>query len=221
MSTFPSNDDLRAEHKRWRAGPTIISALKNNKHPNWGFVLVRTTYSNQSRWDEFMAEFERLTLEAVRDEPYSSQLEEKLEWTVLENRWRLDGATMLEASRYFLKWVARDPVGEIEAQASLMVHTYLVTYPRHEIFIYACPETIDSILDPARKKDFDRGNFVHLVKAPLCIKQADYEKAHNESMTDEAWLRAKADSCLGMYSSLTDPDDWYNYQLRHPQIVYR
>lgn len=76
------------------------NALANSNE--WGFVIVRCTYSSQSQWDEYIFTLKHEANHALRG-AHNQDLRDSSLWTVLENP-SLDGATYFQASQYFGHW---------------------------------------------------------------------------------------------------------------------
>ena len=180
----------------------LIKEAPDRHHP-WGFIICRITYSDQHEWDNFIAEIKRQILDELRDErePGGAELEQHLQLTVLEDEQWLNGATMLDASLYFLRWW--------EDQGGPITDPLADEVPRCNFFIYGNAESVDSVTNPARKEE----NFFCLVYASRCKenKGAPYN--------DDCWLRVRVSSFVIMYSVLVNWDSWWLSQRLHPRII--
>lgn len=96
----------------------ILNTMTNNSLSVWGFVIVRCSYNDQTKWEAFLANVKGQTLEEgskVSVTP-SNQLNELLRWTIIEDRENLEGASMQVASSRFDEWVKT--VGREEVRTS-------------------------------------------------------------------------------------------------------
>ena len=85
----------------------ILTTMTNNSLSVWGFVLVRCSYADASKWEAFLANIKEKTLEHGPKVSVTSgsQLNERLKWTIIEDRENLEGASMQSASARFSEWV--------------------------------------------------------------------------------------------------------------------
>lgn len=84
--------------------------MTNSSISVWGFVLVRCSYADESKWEAFLAEIKEQTLVRSHELGKASldsrnRLNERLRWTVIEDREELEGASMQIASVRFNEWV--------------------------------------------------------------------------------------------------------------------
>lgn len=80
----------------------LVQALQKESYPAWGFVLVRTYYASEDRWQAFQERLDTLC-DAQLDEETGDGLQDikdKLEFKMIEDP-RLQDASMAEAR----KWV--------------------------------------------------------------------------------------------------------------------
>jgi len=94
----------------------ILTTMTNSHLDVWGFVLVRCSYANETKWDAFLANIKANIFANERNASVASirQLNEWLRWTIIEDREVLEGANMQVASTRFDEWVrtvGREEVG--------------------------------------------------------------------------------------------------------------
>jgi len=70
----------------------IFDCLKNDKHDKWGWVIYRCTYDDDEGWTRFK-QFIIQQSRANITESDTPELADSLEWTFVEDRATLDGAS--------------------------------------------------------------------------------------------------------------------------------
>ncbi|KAI7483805.1 hypothetical protein KC351_g4901 [Hortaea werneckii] len=206
----------------------VLNTLEHMKHDKWGFVIYRCTYRDDAAWDRF----KHIVFENTRKEMQASdapQLADKLEWTFVEDRTALDGASRVELRKRFNQWAAQAyPTEQPRAQAqSQEAPTFGI--PRYNYFIQVDEEALQSVL-AAPKNDPSGVGFVNFVDArwtPMGDQYSDNEDDRFESidgcteenvgwmgiatmMIDSEWYDAAFDFAGG---------GWYVYYLRPPKVV--
>ncbi len=91
-------------HQKMDVAPSpLVQTLQRAGFPPWGFVLVRTDYSSESRWEQFQKK-----LDGMCDEQLSSEtgdglekVQETLEFKMIEDP-RLQDVSAEEARRYVM-----------------------------------------------------------------------------------------------------------------------
>ena len=84
----------------------LLQLLDKSKHDKWGYVIYRCTYKNDQDWDRFKQLVHTRFQEyiAKSDTP---QIAESLEFTFVEDRATLDGASRGQLRKRFNEWAAQ------------------------------------------------------------------------------------------------------------------
>ncbi|KAI1452462.1 hypothetical protein F4805DRAFT_447360 [Annulohypoxylon moriforme] len=88
----------------------LVQTLQRSGFPPWGFVIVRTFYGSESRWEQFQEKFDEMCDEQLNDESGDGldKVKETLEFKLIEDP-RLEGVSAEEARRHF--HIAKDMGG--------------------------------------------------------------------------------------------------------------
>lgn len=105
---FPSRDNTG----RVSSADLILTTMTNSSLSVWGFVLVRCSYADETKWEAFLADIKEQTLVRPRERDYArasvascNRLNECLRWAIIEDCEKLEGASMQVASARFEEWV--------------------------------------------------------------------------------------------------------------------
>lgn len=95
----PASSADRTEQQQQLPSPWV-QTLQDKNFPAWGFVLVRTYYASESRWQAFQARLDALCDEQLDQEAGEGlqKVKESLEFKVIEDP-RLAGVSHAEARR--------------------------------------------------------------------------------------------------------------------------
>ncbi|KAH7308431.1 hypothetical protein B0I35DRAFT_515566 [Stachybotrys elegans] len=85
---------------------SLIDSRVANGFVNWGFVIFRGVYGNDAEWDKFMSLYKASVADELYDFGKQEELGPDLEWTIIEDRDALEGATKEAVRARFLEWVA-------------------------------------------------------------------------------------------------------------------
>ena len=98
--------------------PQIHQYLRQYGYKRWGFVIYHCVYDDDESWDTFLKTFKALASDSLhQDGDEGLQLLEQLEWTIIEDRERLDGASKAMVRKAFQEWV--DNCDETEPEGKL------------------------------------------------------------------------------------------------------
>ncbi|KAK8128702.1 hypothetical protein PG984_009810 [Apiospora sp. TS-2023a] len=80
----------------------LIQTLQRKEYPAWGFVIVRTYYASEERWQEFQEKLDALCNAQLDEEsgPGLQRVKDTLEFKLIEDP-RLQGVGSDEARRHF------------------------------------------------------------------------------------------------------------------------
>lgn len=81
----------------------MLEGLKHSKHDKWGFVIYRCTYKNDQDWHHFKQLVHDRTKKAMAESD-APEIADSLEWTFVEDRDTLDGASRSRLRRHFNAW---------------------------------------------------------------------------------------------------------------------
>ncbi|KAM5371732.1 hypothetical protein ACJZ2D_007797 [Fusarium nematophilum] len=121
---------------------SLIRDMQETEFRSWGFVIYRCAYATESQWASYLEFFKA----AVRDEleflELSTLLWPLLEWTIIEDRETLDGASKHQVRRKFSEWTTercteRDGAGADEA--------FMERRPRFQFCIYIDQKCLDTV----------------------------------------------------------------------------
>jgi hypothetical protein len=145
----------------------LLGSLAANKHGKWGFVIYRCTYQDDYAWERFKQIFHERTreyMEMSETPEAATSLAEKLEWTFVEDRVALDGASRSQLRERFKEWAAQSIVTEQPRARAKTERLPEPTFgiPRYQYFIQVDEEALQSVL-AAPKDDFYEGGFINFV----------------------------------------------------------
>lgn len=160
----------------------LVEVVDDMKHDKWGFVIYRCTYQDDQAWERFETKVYEHTQEWVQDpDTDTPEVANSLEWTFVENRAALKGASMAQLRERFnrraaLAVVDEQPRGRAQTQAK---HPDVRTFgiPRYEHFIQIDEEALQSVLAQPETGFWPRGidNFVDARWRPLGVDSANEE----------------------------------------------
>lgn len=182
---------------------------KTLENRSWGFVLVRCTYADDTRWSSFLS--------ALKEQnPLNGKLFQP--WTTIEDKHKLANASLSVASLAFQEWV--------DATSTDVSRELNTSQPRHQYFIYVNEESIESVINTVPSRVWERtGNFLVLVDANSHIESLretkDFYLRNNSTAgrdvrdlmaetEDITWKLIPATDLKSTYILfLRDPDPWY------------
>ncbi|KAG8163174.1 hypothetical protein KVR01_007652 [Diaporthe batatas] len=142
----------------------LIQALQEKNFPPWGFVLVRTYYASEQRWEAFQARLNALCDEQLDQEVGEGlqKVRESLEFKMIEDP-RLAGVGHAEARRHF--HIARE-MGGVAAGLDLAV------------LLLVDEDVVDSVLDDKTRSSSSESDVAlppHLVAVDVSAPPAGDE----------------------------------------------
>jgi hypothetical protein len=193
----------------------ILNDLTRWRLKQWGFVIIRGTYSSQSKWDKFI----RLAEEDARD--YFEQrrmldLYDKMAWTAIEDGVALDGASLEVAQKKFREWLDGDE-GKKDIEGSIFAEEGVVYRgTRYWFFLFVDEESLESVVDEGKAKE--EGGYVVKVVAKGSREEEGQEGEEGEEELDEddrereledVRKRVKVNMLVEVYARLLDVNSWY------------
>jgi hypothetical protein len=197
--------------------------------PKWGFVIFRGTYDNDAEWNTFIALLEQSVVRGLQFAKLEDKLRPDLEWTIIEDRASLEGASKDTVRARFLVWVADRSVERDGVQADA---PWLTDYvPRYRYCIYvddACFSSIGARRAGRTTKWRLNGGKLAIINSLYqpCDDDADDETDEDEEGSDESedddeyvsvegntdydvgWTYIHAVELGSIYSSMCYPDAW-------------
>lgn len=160
----------------------------------WDFVIVRTTYSSDAKWAEFLT----ILNDNIRfwftlhNNQQISRIHEKHVLTVLEDPAKLNNASLDLTTRAFTDWV-QSPQAKSEREGTVLadVADGWMLSPRYEFYIHADETTLNEVLRqhanrepiPPEQKFWHRSGYIYgsaddfSVKA-VCAQQVQAAYGH-------------------------------------------
>ena len=93
----------------------ILDGLTKLNHDKWGFVIYRCTYKNDQDWARFKQLVHDRTKQLIAESD-TPEIADSLEWTFVEERATLDGASRPQLRERFNTWAEK---------------AYAIEQPRH------------------------------------------------------------------------------------------
>lgn len=148
----------------------LSEVLTSSKHDKWGFVTYRCTYQDDLAWERFKQIFRERTQQALQrsDTP---EVADSHEWTFVDVRAALDGASRPQLRERFNNWAAHAMATE-QPRAKVEIErdpTPTFGIPRYNYFIQVDDEVLQSVIADPELGPFGEGfvNFVDSQWKPL------------------------------------------------------
>jgi hypothetical protein len=212
----------------------ISECLKNEKNDKWGWVIYRTTYDDDEGWTRF----KQFIIQQSRDNIAKSdapEIADSLEWTFVEDRATLDGASKDHLRARFKQWASEAVKTEQPRVEDHRFGTFGI--PRYTYFIDVDEGALKSVVyDAPQPPEADLWgvgyvNFVDANWKPLSELTFDgedvdagEEDVHEpiDGCTEEnvGWMRIASHMVgAGFYQAMMGyPDVWYVMYQRPPEI---
>lgn len=212
----------------------ISECLKNDKHDKWGWVIYRTTYEDDEGWTRFKDFITRQSHADIADSD-APEIADSLEWTFIEDRATLNGASKDQLRSRFKEWASDALKTE---QPRVEDHRFgAFGIPRYTYFIDVDEGSLKSVVydtpQPSERDLWGMGyvNFVDADWKPLSELTSSVgdvgagdDDVHEpiEGCTEEnvGWM--KIDSHMvgaGFYQAMMGyPDVWYAMYQRPPEV---
>ena len=217
----------------------IREHMQRYKPPSWGFIIYRCTYVSQTRWDDFLSALQADVDSFLLAE--DDDLRGSLQWKVVEDQSKLDGATWQEARTHFDQWVddelcdgsegiekiTQRPWVEQVKQGISWSYEEKLDYrissePRHSHFIYVDEASLNSVLDHG--KGTQGQYYITLVQTARLDPEVQEEDGEDVKIPETQeyegyWqnIRQKiaADDLVNLYGSVAQGDWPEGFQMDH------
>jgi hypothetical protein len=225
----------------------LSKVLTSSKHDKWGFVVCRCTYQDDYAWERFKQIFRERTQQALQNSD-TPEVVDSHEWTFVDDRAALDGASRPQLRECFNNWAAHAIATEQPRAKAEIERDPTPTFgiPRYNYFIQVDDEVLQSVIADPELGPFGEGvvNFVDSQWKPLgertdpygveghddCEDYEDYEDEDEvlgpiDGCTEGnvGWMKLQASTSIGAEFYLTVYDyragDWYVAYQRPPELV--
>ena len=211
----------------------IQDRLRELKHDRWGWVIYRCTYGDDEAWSRFKEIIDQRSRGIIADFG-TPEVGDSLEWTFVEDRRTLNGASRDQLRSRFKAWAAK----AIRREQPRAENDETFGVPRYNFFIQVDEGALRSVVYEAPQPpnmDVDGKGYVNFVDAnwkPLIkilpakareVREIDqsYEPIDGCREEDVGWM--KIGSVMAgpdFYDAMTgSPDVWYDFYERPPETV--
>lgn len=211
--------------------PSTIRSIQNTGFRKWGFRIYRCTYGDDDAWNRYVGNLEDEFRRSLVVTGSDYMLPPYHEWTIVEDRDALDGASKADVRSRFRQWseersVERDGPG---ADHHLIGNIGLVA--RFEACIMVDKECLDSMEKEKSKANRLEPYFVvigldNLAPPPVPPTEEDLEELREtgdeylleDDGDDETWLLASCGSYVELYDDLCGMGPWWRHRRAPPDI---
>lgn len=213
----------------------ISRMLKESNHDKWGFVIYRCTYKNDQDWARFKQLVHDRTKQLIAESD-TPEIADSLEWTFVEERATLDGASRPQLRERFNTWAEKAYAIEQPRHSQLDFQNWgLWGLQRYNYFIQVDEEALQSVLSPPEFDWHEQGfvNFVDSRWRPM--SDEDYYRGMTNEQREEVldaidgceqenvgWMRITPMLMVSAewYGTVGDFGvTWYAVYLRPPEVV--
>jgi hypothetical protein len=217
----------------------VLEDLKRLKHDKWGYVVYRCTYKDDAAWDAFKRTIHEQTQEDFKDSD-TPELAEYLEWTFVEDRATLDGASIPQLRERFNQWAAKAVVAENpRAQQNQNHDRPTAVSGRYSCFIHVDEAALQSMMAGPERISYGEPTYVNFVDALWDPMGDQYHDGHCYDPDDElnevldpidgcveenvGWMRVEVGLAFSayLYMGTGDSVHWYLYYRRPPGVLWQ
>lgn len=121
---------------------SVIRDMQETGFQRWGFVIYRCAYAKNAQWESYLEFIKASVQEELEFDGLYTLLWKYLDWTIIEDRETLDGASKQEVRERFSEWsaarsVERDGPGADEPKVE--------EAPRFRYCIYIDQKCLDTV----------------------------------------------------------------------------
>lgn len=211
--------------------PSIIRSMQKTGFRKWGFRIYRCTYDDANAWNRYMDNLGNELGKGLEATGSDYMLTPYHEWTIVEDREALDGASKADVRSRFRQWsearsVQRDGPGanhELIGQAGLVA--------RFEACIMVDKECLDSMEKNKAKANRLEPYFAvigldRLAPPPVPPTGEELEELREDGDGDmleddggdETWMLASCQSYVELYDELCGMGPWWRRRQAPPNI---
>ncbi|RWA07610.1 hypothetical protein EKO27_g7495 [Xylaria grammica] len=193
--------------------------LDGAKYDKWGWVIYRCSYGDEQAWTNFRRIMEE-SMHSRIAESDELTIADRLEWTYIEDRTALEGASPDQVRTRFRAWAADPETVRTEQPRARRIMDPLDEC-RYNLFIHVDDDVLESAT---------RNAFFNLVRGDWKPRPADkfggeppYEPVYGCKAENVGWMKVSMGLMKpGLYFDLLcGPDYWYEGYERPPKIKYR
>lgn len=120
----------------------------------WGWIVYRTTYADDKKWEKFNEIFQTQVRDPVLNLDGGEHHSQFLDYTLRSDKSKYDGATAAQLRDEFREWRASS--GPLEEQGlNEAERQFLPLNARYSFFIRIDEDALQSVLEGAAKNDFE------------------------------------------------------------------
>lgn len=200
--------------------------LRELRHDKWGWVFYRCTYADEDGWARFKQIIDERSRERIAESD-TPELANSLEWTFVENRAELNGASTDQLRARFKEWASE--AIKTEHPRATPVPGGTLCIPRYNYFIQVDEDVLRSVVYEPEEDMWEKG-YVKLVQASWRSLIEALEEYKDEDLhepidgcpeEDVGWMKISTPSVgVSLYDALWGfPHIWYAFYLRPPDTV--
>jgi hypothetical protein len=217
----------------------VMDQLKRLKHDKWGYVIYRCTYEDDAAWDRFKQIVHERTQEDLQDSDDTPELADYLEWTFVEDRATLDGASIPRLRERFNLWAAEAVVAE-NPRARIRTPDCCPTAVsgRYNCFIHVDEEALQSVVAAPGLNRYSEPGYVNLVNSlwePMGDRYYDHGYDPDDPLNEVlepidgcveenvGWMRVQLRLAFSayLYVGAGDAESWYLSYRRPPEVFWQ
>lgn len=198
---------------------------------HWGFVVYRCDYSDNELWARYMAQWHQITNDYMTHRQEDRTTAPYLEWTVIEDKEKLAGASKEDAKELFRVWrrelsVERDGLGAD--------HPMTRELPRFKYCVHVGCDSLDSLMvEQQFKQSGVRDRRPPVTFVLVSVPDDDVPKKSdedNDGSDDESedlsdgydigWMHVPLKFWVVAYEDLHSDNNWHSHYKRPPAVMY-
>lgn len=196
--------------------------LREDGHRAWGFVIYRSTYQNETAWDQFMRRLLANTTELLEGGA-GLDLLDNLALTVFDDPSKFDNATTAVVRNHFKQWAAtmeQEEQGPISDPKKIRIPGS----QRYRYCIQVTQQALESVLADDRKKM----GYVHIILADW-EEYSPYENGERFEEEEEAiegctledvgWIKVPFNSLMPVIWGYLRSDCAWEIEYRRPPEI--
>lgn len=217
--------------------PNELGSIVNNSVAadfyQWGFVILRGVYDDDVEWEKFINLYKRKLLDELEMFGVQNVFSQHLQFTVIEDRAALEGASKDAVRARFIQWVEEQRAGELADKPKAFTF-----HPRFKYCLYmdeVCMKTITARQPSLREGEAlwylsieSRSIIIHGLHGPVEINEDDeedegYPELDGTTNYDVGWTYISFYGLVQLYANLSSagsPDElWIGmiYRARRPE----
>jgi len=217
----------------------LDAKLKQEGHDFGGWVVYRCTYNSDSEWAEFKDKLQSESRRALDNYAATDKMLEQHVLTYVGDREKLDNTTKSDVRRVFNEWVHSAEAAAEQPNAKVIPPK--TDMPRYGFCIHVDETSLRSVLDdsnwhlnlvnrhwvPEEEEEDDGGDpyddFDY--EGELTEEQLEdmrlaaiFPEIEGCTEEDVGWCKLNSGILVGLYVDFWDPNKWYLFYTRPPQL---